>query len=327
MIQTLSALQTVHAPIAAELERVEHRFSEELGSNFSFVTELCERVQRYRGKMLRPTLVLLTGRACGGVSEDHVTIAAVVEMVHVATLIHDDVLDEAGVRRGQATINAREGNQAAVLLGDYLMSHAFHLVAGLDDPYAARRMAATTNTVCEGELMQVHHRADVHLSEEQYFEIISRKTAALTATCCELGARYAGVSADQVTAWERFGADVGVAFQIADDVLDYTGSEDQMGKTLGRDLELGEPTLPTIHALRHADPAVRQELSSVLGNGHSIPRRRICAWLEAAGSLEYSHRVAHGYISRARDHLLGLPRSPARDALLLATDFMIRRAQ
>lgn len=326
MSPVLAALESVYAPIAPELREVERRFDEELVSTFPFVKGLCQKVERYRGKMLRPTLLLLTGQACGDLTDDHVTLAAVVEMVHVATLVHDDVLDEAEIRRKQSTINASNGNETAVLLGDYLMSHAFHMVAGVDDPYAARRMGATTNTVCEGELLQVHHRGDVGLTESLYFEIVRRKTAALTATCCELGARFAGASDDSVAAWQRFGCDVGIAFQIADDVLDYTGTEQQMGKSLGRDLDLGEPTLPTIHALHHADSAIRKELAAVLGNGHTINRERICDWLTSSGSLDYAFGVAGEYITSARRHLDTLPDSPAKEALTTATEFMVRRS-
>jgi octaprenyl-diphosphate synthase len=318
-------LADLYAPVADELARVERCFDDELASELPFVNDLCRRVRRYRGKMLRPTLLLLVGRACGRLCDPHTTLAAVVEMVHLATLVHDDVLDEADVRRMQPTINARHGNETAVLLGDYLISHAFHLCSSLEDQYASRLIGATTNTVCEGELMQIHHRADANLTEDQYLEIIRRKTAALTGTCCQLGAKYAGATPHQARAWHRFGLEVGVAFQIVDDVLDYTGAEPRLGKTLGRDLDLGKPTLPTIHALVHADPAVRRELASVLGNGHSMPRERIRDWLAEAGSIEYAYAVAADHVAAARTHLANVPDSPAKDALWAATDFVLGR--
>ncbi len=173
--------------------------------------------------------------------------------------------------------------------------------------------------------MQIHHRADASLSEARYLEIIRGKTAALTGTCCQLGARYAGASPREAEAWKRFGTEVGVAFQIVDDVLDYTGTQQKLGKTLGRDLELGKPTLPTIHALRHAEPAVRAELALVLGNGHAVSRDRIRGWLEEAGSVDYAYALAADYISSARVHLDGVRESPARDALWAVTDFVLRR--
>jgi len=320
-------LADLYAPVSDELARVEHRLRGELHSQLPFVNELCAQVERYRGKMLRPTLLLLTGRACGRLTDAHVTLAAVVEIIHLATLVHDDVLDEADLRRRQATVNATHGNETAVLLGDYLISHAYHLCSRLADPTAARLIAATTNTVCEGELLQVHHRADLKLGEDRYLEIIRRKTAALTAACCALGARYARLDEAAVESWFRFGTDVGIAFQIADDVLDFTGTLDEMGKTLGRDLDLGKPTLPTIHALTHAAPAVRSELALVLSNGHSASRETIRGWLEEAGSIEYAYAVAAGYVDSARQHLDTIPDSPARDALLAATTFLLQRRQ
>ena len=318
-------LADLYAPVADELARVERCFDRELVSELPFVNDLCRRVRRYRGKMLRPTLLLLAGKAAGRISEEHVTLAAVVEMVHVATLVHDDVLDEADVRRKQPTLNAREGNETAVLLGDYLISHAFHLCSGLNDQYASRQIGASTNTVCEGELTQIHHRADASLTEAQYLEIIRRKTAVLTGTCCLLGARYAGARPDEAQAWRRFGVELGVAFQIVDDVLDYTGTPQNLGKTLGRDLDLGKPTLPTIHALRHAEPAVRAQLALALTNGHAVSRERICGWLEEAGSVEYAYAAAGDRITSARAHLDDVPGSPAKDALWAVTEFILRR--
>ncbi len=327
MTRTAIDLDTFYGPIASGLSEVERRLDEELRSRFEPVNRLCDRVRLYRGKMLRPTLLLLSGQACGGVTDEHLTLAVVVEMVHAATLVHDDVLDEADVRRRQATVNSTDGNKAAVLLGDYLISHSFHLCSSLNDQYASRLIGATTNTVCEGELMQVHHRGDVELSESDYLEIIRRKTAVLTGACTALGARYSGCDSSRLAAWERFGTDLGMAFQIVDDVLDCTGTEARMGKTLGRDVDLGEPTLPVIHALSEAPPAVRKELATVLRNGRAAPRERIRHWLEQADSITYSYRMAGEYLDAARRHLETVPASPARDALSAVTDFVLDRQQ
>ena len=304
---------------------MERCFDAELSNELPLVNDLCRQVERYRGKMLRPTLLLLAGKACGRLTDEHVTLAAVVEMVHVATLVHDDVLDEATLRRRQPTINSSHGNQTAVMLGDFLISHAFHLCSGLNDQYASRLIGATTNMVCEGELMQIRHRANTGLSESEYLEIVRRKTAALTGTCCALGARFAGASSETTQGWRRFGEDLGIAFQIVDDVLDCVGTPQQMGKTLGRDLELGEPTLPTIHALDRADPAVRVELARVMNNGHTVSRDTIRAWLEEAGSIEYAYRRAGSYVSSARQHLEPLAQSPAKEALQAVTEFVLKR--
>ena len=326
MTRTADLLHDLHAPVVDELARVERRFDDELGSDFAFVRQLCRRVERYRGKMLRPTLLLLAAKGCRKLTDAHITLAAVVEMVHLATLVHDDVLDAADLRRGQATINATDGNETAVLLGDYLISHAYHLCSSLEDQYAARTIAATTNTVCEGELMQIHHRADVGLTEARYLEIISRKTAALTGTCCALGARYAGAQPAVVEAWHRFGMDVGIAFQIVDDVLDCIGGEGEMGKTLGRDLDLGKLTLPTIHAVTSAPAPVRDQLVRVLGNGHTVARTTVRGWLEQSGSIDYAYAAASQYLASAHRHVETLSPGPAREALKLVVDFVVQRA-
>src|SRR5256885_13400498 len=230
--------------IAPQLAAVEKRFLAELKSDLPCVNTLVKHVSRFRGKMLRPTLVLLTGRACGELTDAHTVIATVVEMVHMATLVHDDVLDEAELRRKGATINHLRGNEAAVLLGDYLISHSYHLCSSLDSQLASRTIARTTNQVCEGELLQIDHRNNFDLDEETYLQIITRKTASLCATCCLLGAQLAGSDEATSRAMETYGLSLGIAFQIQDDILDIIGDVRTVGKTLGIDVEKGKMTLP-----------------------------------------------------------------------------------
>src|SRR5688500_16007941 len=213
-----SALASLTDCIRPQLAAVEKLFHEELASDLACVNTLIKHVSRFRGKMLRPTLVLLAGKACGELSDAHTVLATVVEMVHMATLVHDDVLDEAELRRKGATINHLRGNEAAVLLGDYLISHSYHLCSSLDSQLASRTIARTTNRVCEGELLQIDNRNKIDLSEETYLEIIPRKTASLCATCCQLGATFAGGSPEQVANLERYGLSLGIAFQIQDDI-------------------------------------------------------------------------------------------------------------
>ena len=191
-------LAAVYAPIAAELAEAERIFEAELGSRFPFVQQLVDHCADFRGKRLRPALVLLTGKACGAINPAHPVLAAVVEMIHTATLVHDDILDEAVVRRHAATVNAEWGNETAVLLGDYLFTHAFHLAASLESTLACRWIGRATNLVCEGEMQQVHNRGNLDLDEDAYFAIIRGKTAELTAVSCRLGAHYAGASAATV---------------------------------------------------------------------------------------------------------------------------------
>lgn len=320
----MPALAVIYEPIADELNRVCRIFDDELFSELLVVNELCSHVRQYRGKMLRPALLLLSARACGNTREEHLTLAAVVEMVHMATLVHDDILDEADVRRRVPTINRLQGNEAAVLLGDYLISHAFHLCASLSDTFACRRIGAATNVVCEGELQQVHHRGDLELAIEHYLDIITRKTATLTSVACQLGAHYADAPDNVVASLERYGLQVGIAFQITDDVLDITGSPERMGKTLGRDLDENKLTLPLIHALHTAPPALREGVHRQLGKNHP-DREVINGLLRESGSVDYALAMATRYVESAVACLGELGETDASAALAQLARMIVRR--
>ena len=312
----------LYAPVQPHLDDVVRIMDAELTSDLPMVNELCEHVRGFRGKMLRPALVLLTADALGPINEDHRVIAAVVEMVHLATLVHDDVLDEALIRRQKTTINQLRGNEAAVMLGDCLISHAFHLCASLESQHASRRIGATTNTVCEGELLQLHHRGNRSLDEETYLKIIRRKTAALTAVSGELGAHFAGADKATIDAMARFGDHAGVAFQIMDDVLDLVGSETDMGKTLGRDLELAKLTLPIIHALA-AEP---KRIGALLDDPET-DRTELAAAVRQSGGIDYAIESAQQHTRQAIEQLQALPDSPARSSLEAMTEFIITRSR
>ncbi|HEY1379286.1 MAG TPA: polyprenyl synthetase family protein, partial [Gemmataceae bacterium] len=236
----------LYAPIARDLDAVERVFADTIASPRPTLARMLEHLTHYRGKRLRPALLLLTARACGRVTAAHHVLGAVVEMVHTATLVHDDVLDEAGLRRHVPTVNAGWGNKASILLGDYLFTHAFHLTSTIGDARACELIGEATNRVCEGELHQTLQRGNLDLTEGEYFEIIDGKTAALTACCCRLGALYAGADADAVERLANYGRLLGLAFQVADDLLDLLGREDTAGKTLGTDLQQQKLTLPLI---------------------------------------------------------------------------------
>jgi len=318
-------LADLYTPIRADLAAVERVFDAELVSDLPFVNQLCERVRSYRGKMLRPALLLLVGKETGGLKPEHHTLAAVVEMVHMATLVHDDVLDDADERRGRAPVNAVAGNVAAVLLGDYLISHAFHLCSGLGSPEASRRIGAATNVVCEGELLQNHHRGNAGLTEETYFRIVRDKTGALTAAACELGARYAGAGEGTVEAMRRYGESVGVAFQIADDVLDVLGDRHRVRKTLGKDLTLGKLTLPTLHCLNNASAATAARLRSAVEGRRSCATDELRTWLEQTGSIDYAVGVAFEFVAEARRQLECLLPGDGRSSLAALAEFIVER--
>lgn len=307
-------LETIYSPIAAELAEAERIYAEELGSRYPFVQHLVEHAADFRGKRLRPVLVLLIAQASGGLRKEHPVLAAVVEMIHTATLVHDDVLDESMVRRHAATVNAEWGNEAAVLMGDYLFTHAFHLAASLETTLACRWIGHATNLVCEGELLQVHNRGNLDLDEPTYRAIIAGKTAELTAVSCRLGAHYSGASQEVVQAVETFGRELGIAFQIADDVLDLWGDERTTGKTLGTDLEKQKLTLPLIRFLASAGEADARQVRSILAS--STPdRKALRPFLEASGALQSTWETAHDHARTAAESLAILPDGPAKAIL------------
>ena len=320
------SLVDLYAPIAAELACAERIFESELKSRFPFVQQLVDHGADFRGKRLRPALVLLSGQACGRLSDAHCVLAAVVEMIHTATLVHDDVLDEAVVRRHAATVNAEWGNETAVLLGDYLFTHAFHLAASLESTRACRWIGHATNKVCEGEMQQVYHRGNLELDEAEYFAIIQGKTAGLTAVCCRLGASYAGATESTVAALESYGRDLGIAFQIADDVLDIWGDERVTGKSLGTDLEKQKLTLPVIYLLRLVEPEVAATLRRLLSEATADHRRQLRPYLEETGALDRAWQCAKQHVEQALDALDCLADSDAKSVLRFLAQYVLRRA-
>jgi octaprenyl-diphosphate synthase len=318
-------LAELYAPIADDLAESQRALTDELISDQAFISDLCGHVRRFQGKLLRPALLLLSGQACGDIGPQHHTLAAVVELVHMATLVHDDVLDEADIRRRAGTVNRLWGNQRAVLMGDFLYSHAFHLCSSLGSQYAARVIGQTAITVCEGEMMQVANRGNFELSEAEYIDIIGRKTAVLVEACCHLGARYADADEDTIQRLRRFGHGLGVAFQIVDDLLDLTGDESEVGKSLGRDVCEGELTLPLIHYLRTMGGERRARLLALLRSDDPQRPREIAALVRNSDSIAYAEGVARELIETARQLLADLSPSPARESLAAMADLVLTR--
>ena len=311
-------------PIVLDLELADRVFANTLAGYRSPVAPLVTHLKHYRGKRLRPALLLLTAKAVGDVSPHHHALAAAVELIHTATLVHDDVLDEADTRRHARTVNAEWGNKVSILLGDMLFTHAFHLTSTVDGR-ACRLIGEATNRVCAGELKQVCERGNLHLTEADYFAIVDGKTAALTEVACRLGALYAGASDEQAETLAAFGRNLGVAFQVADDLLDLTGTEDKAGKTLGTDLEQGKLTLPLIHALSKRPPAAADALRAVLKSPDPNRRAVVTDALIESGSLAYAKRRAEEFARNARSALEGLPRGECRTILEGMTDWSVRR--
>jgi octaprenyl-diphosphate synthase len=315
----------LYAPIAAELAAAEDLLRGELVSDDPFVDGLVKHAFRLGGKRLRPALLLLSAKATGTISRDHIVLATVVEMIHTATLVHDDILDEAVVRRHRETLNARSGNEASVLVGDFLFTHAFYLASSLETTFACQTIGRSTNNVCAGELRQTHSRGNFALSEAEYLAIIEAKTGELCACCCRLGAHYAAATLQCEEALARYGRNLGIAFQIADDMLDLVGDEIAMGKSLGTDLEQQKPTLPLIRLLATCAPAQRPEIVELLSSNNRADRQQVGLWLDRGDALRYTRDKARWYATQARDDAHRLPPGPARDALVALAELVVSR--
>jgi len=324
-VPTSSMLAPMFAPVAEELTAASERLSQELRHGDPIIDELARHSFRIGGKRLRPALLLLTAQAVGEVNDSHRVLAAVVEMIHTATLVHDDVLDEAVLRRHEATVNARWDNQTSVLLGDYLFSHAFYLASTLETTFGCRVIGRSTNIVCEGELKQTAASGNFHLSRETYFQIIDAKTAELCACCCQLGAHYAGASDPITQRLESYGRHLGIAFQIADDLLDLEGDEQFTGKSLGTDLSNRKMTLPLIELRDGLDLDQQQELQQLIDQPSAEGTVALLDWLTTSGALQRARQVADEHVARAIAKLSDLPESSAQEALLQIAQFVARR--
>jgi octaprenyl-diphosphate synthase len=320
--RTLSRLL---GPIAAELAEVELRLQAELRHPDPAIDELARHSFRIGGKRLRPALLLLSARLAGDVNDDHRTLAAVVEMVHTATLVHDDVLDEAVVRRHCETMNARWDNHSSILLGDFLFTRAFALASSLDDVFACRALSNATNKVCEGELRQTAASGEFWLSRSDYLEIVQAKTAELCACCCELGVRYAGGSPADGKRLAAFGRDLGIAFQIADDLLDLEGDEAVTGKSLGTDLAHRKMTLPLILLRDGVSQADASRLQAIFDQADAAHTGLLVDWLEDSGAMRQARHTAEDYARQAAAALAPLPDSSAKDTLLEIARFAVSR--
>ena len=331
-------LDALYAPVVQEMDRVEELLKSELRSEYAAIDEMLRHGSMLGGKRLRPGLLLLSARLFDVPNDQHITLAAVMEMIHTATLIHDDILDEADKRRHIATCNAIWDNEASVLLGDYLFTHAFYLASTTESTLACRTIGEATNVVCAGELRQVRSRGNFNLGEDDYFQIIDAKTAKLCECSCRLGAHYAGASGDEVTALGAYGKHLGIAFQITDDLLDVLGDPRTTGKSLGTDLEKQKLTLPLIHTLQLADENERNEIVSILSyregeapaepngrNRHPL-REQLLPHLKRHNAIQYARDAAARHAELATQQLERIPDSEARDILAGLPAFVLARS-
>lgn len=296
-----------------------------LASDVVLINQVAEHIISAGGKRLRPMLVALAGRATGGHGPEHHQLAAIIEFIHTSTLLHDDVVDESDLRRGRSTANAIWGNAASVLVGDFLYSRSFQLMVELDRMAVMRILADTTNRIAEGEVLQLLHVRNPDTDEAAYLNVIERKTAVLFAAGTQLGALASGADDATQQALHDYGMQLGYAFQIADDVLDYSGDADALGKNLGDDLAEGKATLPLIHAMAQSSPDVRARLRSVVETGDTTALPEVLAAIEAAGSLAYSRARALEYADAAERALAGLADNQAVAALRGLARYAVER--
>jgi octaprenyl-diphosphate synthase len=318
-------LPAIQALAAADMAAVDALIRRRLGSDVALVNQVAEHIIAAGGKRLRPMLLLLAARALGHSGADTHQLAAVVEFIHTATLLHDDVVDESDLRRGRKTANALFGNAPSVLVGDFLYSRSFQLMVELERLPVMKILADTTNAIAEGEVLQLLHVRNPDTDEPTYLNVIERKTAVLFAAATRIGAQLAGVDDTVQQRLHDYGMALGYAFQIADDVLDYSADETTLGKHLGDDLAEGKATLPLIHAIQHSDSDVRERLRTIVENGDVDAMPEVLAAIEATGGLEYSRRRAETYAAAAEAALDGLDENDAIAALRGLARYAVRR--
>ena len=320
------AMQSVRAPVAAEFEQVNELIIEQLHSNVPMVENIGHYIVDAGGKRLRPLLTLLSALALGHCSTQHIKFAAVIEFIHTATLLHDDVVDISSLRRGRPTANAEFGNAPSVLVGDFLYTRAFQLMVQLDNMDVLRLMADTTNIIAEGEVLQLTRAGDPATTQEQYLDVVTRKTAILFAAACEGAALLAGHTPDSARHMHAYGLNLGIAFQIIDDVLDYQGDPETMGKNVGDDLTEGKPTLPLIYAMREGSADQQTLVRNAIKNKSSEHIAEIAQLVTDCGALDYCHNQALQYRDKAITQLAGLDNCAARDSLLELTSLAVDRS-
>ena len=321
-IRTFTGAQALAAPGMAKVDAL---IRTRLASDVVLVNRIAEHIVGGGGKRLRPMLVLLAAQTAGYAGTHDVLLAAVVEFIHTATLLHDDVVDESDLRRGRKTANALWGNAASVLVGDFLYSRAFQMMVEADDMRVMRILADTTNRIAEGEVLQLLNIHNPDVDEAAYLRVIERKTAVLFAAATRLGGLLGKLPTAQENALADFGLNLGYAFQIADDVLDYVADAVALGKNIGDDLAEGKATLPLIYAIERAEPAQAASLRRAIETGGLDSLDRIIGAIRDTGAVERARSKAQAHADAAKTALSTLPESPARAALASLADYALLR--
>jgi octaprenyl-diphosphate synthase len=309
---------------ANDMAAVDRLIRGSLDSNVVLIRQISEYIIGSGGKRLRPMLVLLAARACGYRGDHHVTLAAIIEFIHTATLLHDDVVDESELRRGQESVHAVWGNAASVLVGDFLYSRSFQMMVTVDSMRVMEVLSNATNMIAEGEVEQLLNMHDPEVTEQAYFSVIEKKTAKLFEAACQLGA----VITDRPEfeeALATFGRELGAAFQVADDVLDYTADAEALGKNVGDDLAEGKPTLPLILTRRYLGEEQRAQVDAIIREGGRERIGQILQWIQDSGGVRDAMNVARERSAAAQRSIAGLPASEWKDALLQLAAYSVSR--
>ena len=324
---TINSMADVWEAYRAELDGVEHQVRQNLDSSVTLVNTVAAHILSSGGKRVRPLLLLLSARLCGYAGREHHQLGSLVEFIHTATLLHDDVVDEADIRRGRRTARKVWGNQISILVGDYLYSKAMAQVVEFRSQGINEVLAEACTKMAEGEVLQLYYNGNPSMPESDYIKIVEHKTAGLIAAACRMGAILADASEEKQSALFRFGQYLGIAFQVADDTLDYKADGERLGKTLGQDLRQGKATLPLLHLLDHCSEPDRNMIKDRMETRTLSPEdlKRILRLMQETGSLAYAMERARTYIAAAQHELKIFEDSSARRALAVAADYMITR--
>ncbi len=315
----------VQSLVTEDMEGVNSAIRQYLHSDVALISQMANYIINSGGKRLRPILAILCARACGYKGNKHCLVAAIIEFIHTATLLHDDVVDESKLRRGHETANAIWGNESSVLVGDFVFSRSFEMMVDVGEMRVMEILARASNTIAEGEVMQLLNCNDPETSEERYMMVIQSKTAKLFEAACQLGAVLAGQSKEIEQACAAYGTHIGTAFQLKDDLLDYQASPEEMGKNIGDDLAEGKPTLPLIYALRNSSGDDAKMIRDAIINGGKQHMQEIMQLIESTNAITYTEDVANQQAIMARQQIENLPSNVYRDALLDLADFAITR--
>lgn len=320
-----SALDAIRAPVLADLAAVDALILERLASDVVLINQLGHYIIGAGGKRVRPLIVVLAARAAGYQGQDHIPLAAIIEFIHTATLLHDDVVDASDLRRGRETANHVFGNEAAVLTGDFLYSRAFQMMADLDRMAVMKLMADTTNVIAEGEVLQLLNQHDPDTTEARYYDVIYRKTARLFETAGQLGALLTNASPEQEAALAAYGRHLGNAFQLVDDALDYAADPNETGKNLGDDLAEGKPTLPLLHVLENGTDMDKARVRAAIEEGSRDELPAILSAIESTGAIPYTLAAARNEADAAARALDVFPDSVYRQSLADLAAFTVQR--